>query len=545
MSPDARRMAPHAAAVTRRGEERGPEPAHPIAIGRGLVALGALLRIARWFANRSLWGDEGSLAINVVERSFAGLAGPLAHGQAAPIGFLWLEKAATLAFGESEPALRLVPLLASLASLPLFLRLAREILGPRDALFALALFAISEPLVFYASEVKPYASDVLVCLAITGLALRALRRGPSPARLAALAAAGLVGPWLSLPAVFVCAGAGLAVGLACIRRGDASAALGTAAICALWLAGFAIEYALLLRPLHTNQLLRESWQGYFAPLPISAEALGWWGQRFLGFFNDPLGLPDAALAAILFAAGGVRLARRAGWETLLLLAPIGLVLAASLVGLHPFPTSSSYRLADRYYPFTGRLLLFTVPLALPCIAAGAAILLDSRSRFRRLAGVAALALLCAAPARQAAWNLVDPPQIHELRPLMPRLVELWAPGDRIYSQQYATGVVAYYARRFGLGALAGELALEGPEQIFRLAAQLRDLEPGQRFWLVTLHHPHWRSESERDAIAAALAPIAERVETLEGERAEASLWRVTRDPRVRSSQTPSPRHRAV
>jgi len=48
-------------------------------------------------------------------------------------------------------------------------------------------------------------------------------------------------------------------------------------------------------------------------------------------------------------------------------------------------------------------------------------------------------------------------------------------------------------------------------------------------WGVALHHPHWRSESERDAIASVLEHLAERVEQLEGERAEATLWPVRDD----------------
>src|SRR5215475_15878124 len=108
---------------------------------------------------------------------------------------------------------------------------------------------------------------------------------------------------------------------------------------------------------------------------------------FFFFFNDTATTEIYTLSlhdALPICGGG---------ETALLLAPIGLVLAASLAGLHPFPTSSVYRLSDRYYPFYGRLLLFAVPLALPCIAAGAGLLLDSASRLRRLAGVAALAIL--------------------------------------------------------------------------------------------------------------------------------------------------------
>ncbi len=495
----------------------------------GLVACGAAARIGRWLANRSLWGDEGSLVINLVERSPAALAAPLAHGQTAPIGFLWLEKAVMLAFGEGELALRLLPLLASLAALPVFFRVAREVLGPRDALVALALFAVSEPLVFYASEVKPYATDVLVGLLVVWPALRVIRRGASAGRLGALGAAGALGPWFSLPAPFVCGGAGLAVAAALWRRGGARQATPVVALAALWLGTFAAEYALLLRGPRSSALLAESWKGYFAPLPVSVEALAWWWRAFLGFFHDPLGLPATGLAAFLFAAGALALTRRAPEATLCLLAPIGLALGASVAGLHPFPTSSLYPLSERYYPFYGRLVLFAVPLALPCVAAGVGWLFDSRSLARTVLGAAAAVALFAAPVRQLFVNLADPPRIHELRPLMPRVAERFAAGDRIFSQQYATGVVAYYARRFGLGALAGELVLEHPRQLPALAFALRELQPGDRFWVVTLHHPHWRSESERDAIAAVLEHLAERVERLEGERAEATLWRVRDD----------------
>jgi hypothetical protein len=510
----------------------GPAARLPALVARlaplawGLVACGAAARVGRWLANRSLWGDEGSLAINLVERSPAGLAAPLAHGQAAPIGFLWLEKAALLAFGEGEPALRLLPLLASLAALPLFHRVAREFLAPRDALVALALFAVSEPLVFYASEVKPYATDVLVCLLVVWPALRVVRLGASARRLAALGAAGALAPWFSLPAPFACGGAGLAAAAALWRLGGPRKAAPVAALAALWLASFGVEWALLLRDLRASPILAESWKGYFAPLPVSAEALAWWGRAALGFFHDPLGLPARGLAAFLFVAGSAALARRAPEALLCLLAPIGLALGASVAGLHPFPTSSLYPLSERYYPFYGRLLLFTVPLALPCIAAGIGWLLDAQSVARAALGAAAALLLFAAPVRQLFVNLADPPRIHELRPLMPEIAERFAPGDRIFSQQYATGVVAYYARRFGLGPLAGELALERPGQLPDLAFALRGLRPGDRFWVVTLHHPHWRSEAERDAIAAVLEHLAERVERLEGERAEATLWRV-------------------
>ena len=42
----------------------------PELIGWGIVFLGFIVRIRQYFANRSFWGDEASLAINIVSRSF-------------------------------------------------------------------------------------------------------------------------------------------------------------------------------------------------------------------------------------------------------------------------------------------------------------------------------------------------------------------------------------------------------------------------------------------------------------------------------------------
>src|SRR5262245_56132253 len=98
-----------------REESTSARPAVTAAASRAewsIVALGLALRALPWIANRSLWADEAALALNVTRRSFAGLVKPLDFDQGAPIGFLWIEKLATLAFGPGERALRLVPLLA-------------------------------------------------------------------------------------------------------------------------------------------------------------------------------------------------------------------------------------------------------------------------------------------------------------------------------------------------------------------------------------------------------------------------------------------------
>ena len=61
--------------------------------------------------------DEAMIALNIERRSYAELFGTLDFNQAAPLGFLWLEKAAVQLLGPSELALRLWPLLAGIAAL--------------------------------------------------------------------------------------------------------------------------------------------------------------------------------------------------------------------------------------------------------------------------------------------------------------------------------------------------------------------------------------------------------------------------------------------
>ncbi len=489
-----------------------------------VVALGAVLRLARYLANRSLWADEGSLAANLIGRSLAGLAAPLDLDQAAPLGFLVLEKAVTLLLGEGERALRLLPLLSGLAALVLFHGLLRELMERREALVATALFALSEPLIFYASEFKPYASDVLVALLVTRAGIGFVRHGASARRAAGLALAGAIGVWLSLPAAYVCGGMGLALGGIAWRSGGLRAAAPVVGIAAFWAGSFAAHYQLFLADLPAAAILAEAWQRYFPPsLAQPLDAAAWYGRTFLSFWNDPAGLPARAVAAGLFGLGFVRWLRRDAGTVALLLVPVGLALLGAALHLAPFPTSSVYGPSDRYYPFFGRLILFSVPLTLPFVARGLAVLLDAG--WHGIAGWVAIALLIPVPAGWALRNLLDPPRIHEPRPVMAAVAARFQPDDRVFSQQYAAGVVAYYAHRFELGSLAGELALEEPGQAPALLAQVVPLPAGRRFWVVTLHHRHWQSERERDAITRVLERLAERVETLEEDRAEATLWR--------------------
>ena len=139
-------------------------------LGLILIVVGTILRVRQYLFNRSLWMDEAFLSSNIVPRSYGALLEPLNDDQGAPIGFLLIEKLATAAFGNSEYALRLVPLLAGIAALPLFYFAARRIVGRTAALTGLGLLAFSRPGIYYSTEVKRYSVDLAVTVLILLLA---------------------------------------------------------------------------------------------------------------------------------------------------------------------------------------------------------------------------------------------------------------------------------------------------------------------------------------------------------------------------------------
>src|SRR5262245_49451233 len=85
-----------------------------------LLFIGAGLRLWQYLARTSLWIDEIALVENVLHRTLRQLVSqPLYLDQLAPPLFLAGLKGTAAAFGDGELALRLLPQLAALASVPL------------------------------------------------------------------------------------------------------------------------------------------------------------------------------------------------------------------------------------------------------------------------------------------------------------------------------------------------------------------------------------------------------------------------------------------
>ena len=176
----------------------------------GLILLGLLLRLRQYLVMRSLWLDEAMLALNIIGRTYAGLLQPLAYSQGGPVAFLLAEKLVITLLGNHELALRLIPFVAGCDSLVLFALLLRQVLGKTGTYTALALFAIGSPLIYYASEVKQYSSDVFIALLLLWLAGGTVHPDGQTdfrpgRRNLLLAIIGALSLWFSHPALFVLA----------------------------------------------------------------------------------------------------------------------------------------------------------------------------------------------------------------------------------------------------------------------------------------------------------------------------------------------------
>lgn len=137
-----------------------------------IIFSGAIIALANFINNKSLWLDEAMLALNIVSKSYMELLEPLDMYQIAPIGFLYIEKTMINLLGNHDWVLRIFPFLSFILSIPLFFVLNKKLFeSERVALLSCAVFSLSLTLIMYSSEVKQYSSDVLLAILIVVSAL--------------------------------------------------------------------------------------------------------------------------------------------------------------------------------------------------------------------------------------------------------------------------------------------------------------------------------------------------------------------------------------
>lgn len=299
------------------------------------VVLGIGLRAYHYLRDPVVWHDEAAVTINVIEKDYAALLGPLRLHQAAPPLFLWVEKATSEAFGDEALAMRFPLFAISCLTLILFVPLAWRLLPTSAVAWSVLLFAVSDNLSRHACETKPYAFDVFCATALAALYV-GVEKASFVTRALVLAAAAPIALWLSYPACFVCGGCGVALALALERdrRWRNVAALGVLG------ATIAIAFlALMLGPAHAQRQdgpLTALWIPHYPDWSRAWTVPGWILHASFGVAHyacKPIGLAVLALATL----GAVELWRGGRRECVaLLVVPILLSLIAGCLRLYPY-----------------------------------------------------------------------------------------------------------------------------------------------------------------------------------------------------------------
>jgi hypothetical protein len=352
--------------------------------------------------------------------------------QAAPVGWLWMERTSVLLFGRSEWALRLGPFLCSLGAIVVFYLLVRRWLSGVSAVLACAMFALAPELIRYAVEVKQYGSDVLFVMLVVFLATRFYDRGTVPAA-AAWAVGGVVAMWCSHPAALAL-GATTAVVLALELRSRYRLVIALAVTGCFALSG-AIEYFANLRAVSKINALQNYWASGLRPKSGSFSTVVRWVRTDLTqLASDPVhfAFPVAALVAI--GVGSIYLVVRRGWPALIVVVPI---VAAFLAALF------------RAYPLQGRLSLYLLPLAFIALASLA---LSSRAWYRSPAAIAGLVvvLVIAWPLRTGLDAFSKPINVADIRGPYAFVSTHWQPGDVLVTDAYNEPAYDYYGPRYRL-----------------------------------------------------------------------------------------------
>lgn len=512
----------------------------PALVVAALTVLAAALRLST--IGRSLWLDEAwraNVALAPTGDAFWSQvlgSGGGSIGAPMPPLFALALRAVGAIVGHSTAGMRALPVLASVAAVPLAYVVGRRAAGTTAGLVAALAFAASPTALLHGQELKQYSTDVLVVLLlllatvrVSGLAAadgdgRAAPRDTDPSSgidWIVLAVAMSLAPGIAYPTALVLPGVALAT-LACCRNG---------ADRRRWLAAMAVSsaaaiawYVAVIGPQRDRPLVAAYWAAEFLPQDggageASAAAVsgvaasaGWIGRQLLDFLGYCSLQP--AWLAVLVALAGLALVER--WIAVAALTTLAtLIVAAAL----------------RVYPLAGgRTTVFFLPFLYLAIAAAAGggrrnLLPAVRAVLALAASVVVVPMVVAGLRAPAAGVVYE-----EVAPLLATLDAKRQPNDRVYVYDGAVQAFRFHHPADDPAITLGGSHRDDPS---RYVAELRPLlVPGQRLWILFSHvhaPPHGRPE--RDVVLADVGLYARQLEVDEAPGgASLHLFEVTKSP---------------
>lgn len=406
-----------------------------------IILIGVFLRLRQFLLNRSLWGDEASLALNIVNRNFGELTQLLDYHQAAPIGFLYIEKLAIIIFGNHDYVMRLFPLIAGILAIYFVYRFSRAHLGLFGS-FAVVIFAISWWLVYYSSELKQYSSDVMIAILLVFLAGRCLRERVRAKDFLILGFMGVIVVWISHPSVFILAGIGLVLFLEKLTRNDSVPWTWIFGLGSAWLISFGLEYLISLQYIVADEYLIKYWRKAYIPSPPWSNK-DWYIGTFFSFLFFAFHRADNVMAVstlVMTFVGALSLWVRDRKIALLVILPFVMTGIASVL---------------QRYPLKNRFMLFLIPFALLLMAEGFRGIYWLLAKWKQKVAVIVSTLLALALIWQIVpitYNLSISGSKDDIRPVIEYIAENRSTEETIYVFHKTVPAFNYYAPLYNLDA---------------------------------------------------------------------------------------------
>lgn len=487
-----------------------------------LILIGVVLRLVQYLSQRPLWLDEAMLTINILHRSFRGLFVPLEYEQQAPIGFLLIEKTLATLFGHDELVLRAFPLIASIASLGAMAALAMRVLPSSFAYLAILLYVFSAPLIYYASEVKPYALDVTVGVFLTWLASRIFvtTRTASKKLFLAICILGFIGLWFSQAVAFILATIGLAGMIDSVVKRRVQIFVVWAAISIAWLASFLIQGSITLGAYFER--FRSIWSNMYAPFPLrSYWDLRWYAETTVQLFRRPGGIDWWPIGVVSTCAGIWYLLRAKPKLLFLLLMPCVLAFTASIFW---------------YYPFADRFLLFFAPGLLLLMTFGLwrihSIAWHSRWVSLRIISCLLIAGLIMNTVSLGFYRLHNPVRFEVMTPLLTYYTEHRQKGDTLYLYYASAFAFSFYAPRFNIQPADYITGVDRSQDLMAYKRDLSQLQGKPRVWVLFSHVYNWGPVDEEKYFLSQLDGMGRRVDEMHTNGAALYLYDLSRSPQL-------------
>jgi hypothetical protein len=467
-----------------------------------LVLIGIGGRFLQFWRNDSLMLDECALCLNIGSRDLAGFTRTLGYDQAAPLGFLVLQKAAVASVGTNDVITRIVPFIFGILTIALVVLLSHRIFkeSPSASLLAIGLVCLNRRVIEYGATAKQYSVECSITLMFM-LALAECigpdgdSSGSPSTRTLLILSPSLM--WLSYGAVFVVGGTNVALVCRAVvlrRRESWKLAICYGASALFMLVPF---YLLSMRPASANRTLAADWTVSYMPLWPPEAAVSWLYHNFaivgemLVHKRLELIVPLALIAVALHAVYS------RSWFWIAGLVSILLILGAS--ALH-------------YYPFSGRLLLFLVPV-FSMILADAVKLVERR--FQLAAALVTATLLIGALSAFSLDGILRHRPIDNVRKAHKEMMVAMVPGDQLWVSYLATPCFLYYLKQY---------PLKRGVYVHLMQRDERPILPGGRNWLLVMRTP-WEP-GEGETLLASTQGVGKEVLSFDVELTTARLFAI-------------------